>query len=273
MREVKLPCYPYKISQIVAILTDFGLKDHYVGVVKGRILQEVRGTIPHFIDLSHEIPPQDIKKGALCLKFSHAYFPEGTIFLAVVDPGVGTTRRALLIHDHTYFYIGPDNGIFTFILKKPQVKTYEIVCQKVFKPPYSLTFHARDLFAIAVAKLLNQEPIENWATPISKEDLTLLYFPEPAPTKEGLEVSIWTIDHFGNLITNLSQDMIKEPFEVWVNNQRIRVVKTYAEGKERELIALFGSEGLLEIAIKNDSAYEKLGLPQIIIKFKSSQKR
>ncbi|MFN3567655.1 MAG: S-adenosyl-l-methionine hydroxide adenosyltransferase family protein [Caldimicrobium sp.] len=253
-------------SRIVALLTDFGSKDHYVGVVKGRILSEVKKIYPLFVDLTHEIPPQDVKRGALYLKFSYNYFPSGTIFLAVVDPEVGTERKAILLISKNYFFVGPDNGIFSFILKNKEVRCYEIIKARVLRPPYSSTFQARDLFAISVAKLLNEEPIEEWTIPISKDQVKTLPFPEPEKIPGGYKLSIWLIDRFGNLITNFSKDLIKTPFEVWVNQKKVRLINTYAEGQDQEIIALFGSEGLLEIAIKNGSAYEVLGEPEIFVK-------
>ncbi|MFN4196912.1 MAG: S-adenosyl-l-methionine hydroxide adenosyltransferase family protein [Caldimicrobium sp.] len=258
--------YPFNLPRIVAFLTDFGYKDHYVGVVKGRILNEVKKIYPLFVDITHEIPPQDVKRAALYLKFSYNYFPSGTIFLTVVDPEVGTERNAILLVSENYFFVGPDNGIFSFILKNKDVTCYEIVKPRVLKAPYSFTFQARDLFAISVAKLLNEEPLEGWTIPISKDQLKTIPFPEPEIIPGGYKLSIWLIDHFGNLITNFSKDIISKPFEVWVNMKKVRLVNTYAEGQDKEIIALFGSEGLLEIAIKNSSAYEVLGEPEILVK-------
>ncbi len=254
----------------MALLTDFGQKDHYVGVVKGRILKEVKNKFPHFIDITHEIPPQDIKRAALYLKFSYPYFPEGTIFLAVVDPEVGTERKALLLYSATHFFVGPDNGIFTFILKNKDLLAFEIDKEKVLKPPFSSTFHARDLFAIAVGKLLKSEPLELWTKPISKEELKILPFSKPEPLEDGYKLTPWLVDRFGNIVTNLSKDDISGEFEVWIKEKKIRVVSTYAEGREGEIIALFGSEGFLEIAIKNHSAYEEIGFPEVIVKLKES---
>ncbi|BAU23196.1 hypothetical protein THC_0805 [Caldimicrobium thiodismutans] len=255
--------------KVVTLLTDFGLKDHYAGVVKGRILQELYGyPYPLFIDLSHEIPPQDVKKAALLLKFSYKYFPEGTIFLCIVDPGVGTERRALLLKTEKFSFVGPDNGLFTFILRESQTsEAFEILKEKLLSFPYSATFHGRDLFAPAVALLLKSESIEDWTRVISKESLLQLDFPEPEPVSSGFRLSIWYVDHFGNLITNWEKTFTERPFRVFVNKKEVRLVKTYGDGKEGEVIALFGSEGLLEIAIPNSSAIQKLGLPEITISF------
>ncbi len=257
------------LFRVVAFLTDFGLEDHYVGVVKGRILKELEGKgFPFFIDLTHKVPPQDIKKAALLLKFSYIYFPKDTIFFCIVDPGVGTERKALIIKTKDYYFIGPDNGIFTFILKENPCEVYEILQNKVLAPPYSSTFHARDLFALALVKLLKGEDLKDWAKPLKLEELVQLDFPKPERKPKGLELSVWYVDAFGNLVTNLERSEISQPFEIKVNENPIRLVKTYGEGKEGEVIALFGSEGFLEVAIKNGSAFERLGLPKIEIYFK-----
>lgn len=263
----------FKPSGVVAFFSDFGLTDHYAGVVKGRILQEVEKafegfTKVQFIDLSHEIPPQDVRKGALLLKFSYKYFPSGTIFLGIVDPGVGTERRAIIIQTQKYFFIGPDNGLFTFILREQNpIKVFEIEKERVLLPPFSSTFHGRDLFAPVVAKLLLKEDINSFAREIDRGKLIYLDFPEPVKTQEGYRLSLWYVDYFGNLITNFSREMAIKPFEVLVNGKKIRLVNTYAEGREGEIISLFGSEGLLEIAIKNGSAFEILGNSEIEIRF------
>lgn len=256
-------------SGIVAILTDFGLMDHYVGVMKGRILAELLGEAnPIFIDITHEIPPQDIRKGALKLKFAYPYFPQGTIFLVIVDPGVGTGRKAIVIVTEKYLFVGPDNGVFTFPAKEAQVlEVFEIDSEKVMRPPFSSTFHGRDLFAPAVAQLLRRVPVEIWTKPLSKEALTLLSFPEPKRTSNGYSLSIWDVDRFGNLITNFSKIMAKKHFKVLVNGQEVRRVNTYGEGRDGEILALFSSEGLLEIAIRNSSAADSLKDPQIEIIF------
>jgi len=259
---------------VVAFITDFGLRDHYASVVKARILKEIResgGDLSNitFLDLTHEVPPQKVKKGALLLKFSYKYFPEGTIFLGIIDPGVGTPRRALLLETPEYLFIGPDNGLFTFIYQEnPEIIAYEILVEKVLKPPYSSTFHGRDLFAPVVARILLNEDLKAFSRPLKRELLLKLDFPLPEKSERGYRLSIWEVDHFGNLITNFSAEMASQPFEVYVNGKRVPLVKTYAEGEEGEVMALFGSEGLLEIAQRNGSAFKVLGYPEVEIRFK-----
>uniref|UniRef100_A0A832GMC0 SAM-dependent chlorinase/fluorinase n=1 Tax=Caldimicrobium thiodismutans TaxID=1653476 RepID=A0A832GMC0_9BACT len=252
-------------SGVVALLTDFGLEDIYIGVVKGRILQELSGPpYPTFIDITHAIPPQDIKKAALRLGFSYKYFPKGTIFLVIVDPGVGTERKALLLQTENYYFIGPDNGVFTYPLKEcAEFKAFEIVKEKIFNPPYSATFHGRDLFAPAVSLLFKGIPLETWTKPLDPSLLVTIDIPSPQKTPYGYRLSVIDVDRFGNLITNFPQELVTSTIKVLVNGKEVRMVRTYAEGGDGEIIALFGSEGFLEIAIKNSSAKELLGDPKI----------
>ncbi len=255
--------------KVVALLTDFGVKDHYVGVVKGRILSFLKGKFsPYFIDITHEIPPQDIRRGALKLLFSYPYFPSGTIFLCVVDPGVGTKRRAIILTTERHIFVGPDNGLFTPIFQRESLTScWEIEVEKILAPPYSTTFHARDLFAPVVAKLLIGEEPANFAQRVDPSQLVKIPFPKPTTTEKGIRVPVLDIDHFGNLITALSKEDCKQPFKVFIKGKEIPLLSTYGEGKRGELVALFGSEGYLEIAVVEGSAYQTLGLPEITIEF------
>ncbi len=255
------------MNETVALITDFGLKDHYVGVIKARILKELKNSkFINFIDITHDIPPYHIKKGAIVLYFSYKYFPKGTIFLVIIDPGVGTQRKALVIITQDYIFIGPDNGVFTLIYKEnPKFLAFEIIKEKVLKPPYSETFHGRDLFAPAVAYILNDRPLEEFLIPVSKDDLIKLEFTFPEETPMGLKLSIWDVDHFGNLITNFHKSMIKHKFKIFVNKKEIPLIKSYGYAEKGKIIALFGSEGLLEIAIREGSAFEILQNPEIEI--------
>ncbi len=262
------------LIKTVALLTDFGSSDHFVGVVKGKILKELyteseyQNIVVNFIDINHEIPPQDVRKAALELKFAYSHFPEGTVFLCVVDPGVGTERKVLVFETEKYIFVAPDNGLLTLVLKSEKGILWEVEKEKFFKPPFSSTFHARDLFAPLVAYLLKEKSLEESAKIISPEKTVLLHFPEPEPLRDGFLLSVWYVDRFGNLFTNFSEELVEKEFEVFVNGKKVPLVKSYAYGNKGEVIALFGSEGLLEVAIKNGSAYEKLGIPEIRIKWK-----
>ncbi len=259
----------------VALLTDFGIEDHYTGVVKGRILQELTYVlglkIPfqiNFIDLTHKIPPQDIRKAALLLYFSYKYFPANTVFLAIVDPGVGTERRAIILQTKNYIFVGPDNGIFTLVYKEiSEFKVFEILPDKILKPPYSSTFHGRDLFAPVVAYILANKSLNDFSQPLSKDSLVKLDFPLPEKTEKGYKLSIWYVDHFGNIITNFHKDLAIRSFKVLANGKELPLVKSYGYAKTGELVALFGSENLLEIAINGGSAISVLKSPEIEIIF------
>ena len=257
----------------VALLTDFGLKDHYVGVVKGRILQELthllkKEKIPfiNFVDISHEVPPQDIKKAALLLYFSYKYFPKDTIFLTIVDPGVGTKREALIVKTKDYTFVGPNNGVFSLIyLENSDFSVYQIDTKTMLKPPYSSTFHGRDLFAPAVAHLIAEVPLQKFTQELGRDKLITLNFPLPEKTSSGYKLAVWYVDHFGNIVTNFHQNMIKGRFKIVVNKKEIPFVKSYAYAKKGELVALFGSEGLLEIAVREGAASKVLQNPEIEI--------
>ncbi len=263
--------------QIIGFLTDFGLKDHYVGVVKARILQsleefseDARKPFVQFIDISHNVSSQNVREGALLLYFSYKYFPSGTIFLCIIDPGVGTERDILVFKTEKYLFVAPDNGLLTLIFKKEKGSLFKVNKEMFLKPPYSSTFHGRDLFAPLVAYLAITKDIRKVGTEIPLSQAKFLDFPEPEPIRVGYLIHVWHVDKFGNLITNFSKELAPTDFEVYVNNEFIPFVKTYGEGSEGQLISLWGSEGLLEIAVKNGSAYKKLGIPErILIKWKT----
>ncbi len=263
-----------KEIKTIALLTDFGIKDHYAGVVKGRILKELKkDCLVNFIDITHEIPPQDVRKACLTLYFSYKYFPENTVFLVIVDPGVGTERKGILIKTEKYFFIGPDNGVFSLVIKeclknRIQVECFYINDKVLLKPPYSSTFHGRDLFAPAVSFLLEKGIEKRVFIKLPLKDLKKLDFPEPEKTQNGFRLSVWYIDVFGNLITNFHRNLVDKDFRVIVNKQEVPLVKSYGYEEEGKVIALFGSEGLLEIAVNKGSAYKKLGIPEIEVIWK-----
>lgn len=254
------------MNKTIVLLTDFGTQDHYVGVMKGRILKEINQVFSvNFIDLTHEIPPQDVRKASFLIYFSYKYFPQDTIFLCIVDPGVGTERKALIIKTSEYVFVGPDNGIFSLIYEVfPDFEPYEILLEKALKPPFSTTFHGRDLFAPVVAFLLLEKDLSTFTKPISKESLVRIEFPWPQKTAYGYKVSIWYVDRFGNLVTNFSKEKATKPFKVLVNQKEVPLVKSYGYAKKGELIALFGSEGLLEIAVNQGSAYDLFSVSEEI---------
>ncbi|MCG5060561.1 MAG: SAM-dependent chlorinase/fluorinase [Limnoraphis sp. WC205] len=204
------------LSGIVTLLTDFGLSDVYVGVVKGVIAQinpELR-----VIDLTHDIPPQNIAAGRFCLMNAVPYFPPKTVHIAVVDPGVGTQRRAIAVQLPTGYLVGPDNGVLGgamgAMLAQCQTPD-EFTVVELSNPDYwrtpvpSTTFHGRDIFAAAGAYLASGVPLRELGHPVDPATLTDLILSESSFTEEGIEGCIQHIDHFGNLITNIPGHFIE----------------------------------------------------------------
>ena len=246
---------------IITLLTDFGTKDLYVASIKGVILN----INPHctLVDITHEVRPHDIEEGAFILANTYSYFPKGTIHLSIVDPGVGGTRKPIFLVTQNYFFIGPDNGLFTFVAQREKIKQVVVLSkQKYFLPKVSKTFHGRDIFAPVAAHLsLGIKPI---AFGYEINSLKKIKF-QKAIIKEGkLLGEIYHIDTFGNLVTNVDKEklfrFIKDrPFVILAGGKIIRDLKKgYWEGKKGKLIALLGSSGLLEISVREGSAQKML---------------
>lgn len=214
-----LPNYP-----IITLLTDFGSKDIYVGVMKG-VISQINPQI-NIIDLTHEIPPQNIAMSRFCLMNAYSYFPEGTVHIAVVDPGVGTQRRAIAIQFKNSYLVGPDNGLLTgllepFLTSKSDInsnhlESSEIMAIELNNPQYwrttqpSTTFHGRDIFAAVGAHLASGIPLEQLGTPIDPKTLVRLSLPSYQLTNFGIEGCIQYIDGFGNLVTNIPGEAIAD---------------------------------------------------------------
>ncbi len=241
--------------------TDFGTKDGYVGAMKGVIL----GINPQstVVDITHEIPPQGVFEGAFVLGNTYRSFPVGSIHLGVVDPEVGTQREALLVETENYYFVGPDNGLFTWIYRKEEVKrVLGIRNRDFFQRPTSQTFHGRDIFAPIAAHLsLGRKPEEFG---VRLDRWSEIDIPEPRITDKGLMGEVIHIDRFGNLITNLPRRVLepvaeREPLQIHVLGKRISGVKTaYGEARRGELMAIFDSFDLLEISLMGESAEEAL---------------
>lgn len=247
---------------IVAILTDFSTRDYFVPTMKGVILSiNPRATI---IDVTHEVPPQDVWTGAFILKHAYKWFPPGTIFLAVVDPGVGTGRTPLILETRRYKFVGPDNGLLAPAAEEDGVvAAYRI---EVHLPNVSTTFHGRDVFAPAAAYLSLGVPPSFLGSPISS--WKRLEIPR-AEVKDGVlhAVTIYS-DRFGNVYTSAREEVFQVAkhgevlcLEVGGRTLRARFVETYGRAPPGDLIVLINSEGYLEIAMPMESAREKLGIP------------
>jgi S-adenosylmethionine hydrolase len=248
---------------VIALLTDFGTRDHYVGTMKGVML----GICPDltFVDISHEVPPHDILAGALELAAAYRYFPASTIFLAVVDPGVGSTRRGLAAEVGEYKFIAPDNGVLTSIVEEHSPKrVVELTERRYARPTVSRTFEGRDRFAPAAAWLAKGIDLAALGRPAS--GLSRLDIPQPDASPGAVVGQVLRVDRFGNLITNIDRRAFEKVAEGGAVDVRVgphqvsKLVSTYADVGSGEVCALFGSTDHLEIAASGASAARELDL-------------
>jgi S-adenosyl-L-methionine hydrolase (adenosine-forming) len=248
---------------VIAFLTDFGTKDHYAGTVKGVVLSICPEAA--CVDITHEVPPHDVMAGALELAAAYKYFPTGTVFVVVVDPGVGSARRPIAAEAGGYRFVAPDNGVLTLVFKEtPPTRVVELMERRYARPTVSRTFEGRDRFGPAAAWLA--KGIELSAFGRTLNDWQTLNVPEPIVTDEEMIVEVVRVDRFGNLVTNVD----RRAFDRFVNADRIEiaagtatvgaVIMTYADADPGALCALFGSSEHLEIAINGGSAAEHLAL-------------
>ena len=246
---------------IITLLTDFGTKDHYVASMKGVILNiNPQCTL---MDITHQVRPHDIQEGAFILANTYSYFPKGTIHLSVVDPGVGGTRKPILLVTQNYFFVGPDNGLFTFVAQREKVKQVVVLTkQKYFLPKISTTFHGRDIFAPVAAHL--SLGIKPNAFGYEINSLEKIRF-QKAIIREGkLLGEIFHVDTFGNLVSNIDEEKLfrftkGHPFVIRAGRIIIQGLKKgYGEGKKGEQIALIGSSGFLEISVREGNAQKML---------------
>jgi S-adenosylmethionine hydrolase len=245
---------------IITLLTDFGSQDYFVGAMKGAILSINRHAL--IIDITHEIPPQDIETAAFNLLATYKDFPAGTIHVAVVDPGVGSTRKPILIECGEQFFVGPDNGIFSWICEREgSGRAIHLTNEAFFRHPVSKTFHGRDIFAPVAAALSNGVAMTEFGEKLS--DYVRLDPLLPAVTSDGgVEGRVIHIDRFGNCITNLtpehfSADAAASGAKLRINGRELTSFRqSFSEGAvdRDDLFCLVGSAGFLEIAARNSSA-------------------
>lgn len=248
-----------KDYRLITLLSDFGLQDVYVGVMKGVIAQLNPSLM--VIDLTHQIPPQNLMAARFNLMNAYSYFPKGTVHLAVVDPGVGSHRRAIAVQISSGFLVGPDNGIFSGVLSQsPAIASVELTNPQYW---YSLhpssTFHGRDIFAPVAAHLANGVPIEMLGSEIAPETLVHLSLPMCTSTNLGVVGTIQAIDHYGNLITNIPGTCVEgRAWAVEIGERIVPGGQTYSDKKPKELVSLVGSHGWVEIAVNGGSAQSDL---------------
>jgi len=240
---------------VITLLTDFGLTDPFVGMMKGVIA----GICPEaqVIDLTHEVPPQDVACGAFFLERSFRYFPVGTVHLAVVDPGVGTARAPLALTAHRHCFVGPDNGLLS--LAASRYRAVRLAERAFTLSQISHTFHGRDLFAPVAAHLARGVPLSSLGPP--KKTIVKLAWPRPKKTRTGLAAEVVSVDRFGNLITNVEPShwkALKKPRLSVGAFQCDELSTSYGAASPRALVAVFGGYGLLEIAARDASAAELL---------------
>jgi len=250
---------------LITLLTDFGTADYFVGAMKGAILSTCAEA--NIVDITHEIQPQDIHAAAYTLLASYKSFPGGTIHVAVVDPGVGSTRRPILGQCADQFFVGPDNGIFSYVFEREgSAHVIHIQSQEFFRQPVSATFHGRDIFAPVAAALANGVEPSRFGSEMS--DWVQLESLSPVRDAEGLiQARIIHIDRFGNCVTNLTKEQVTDEIaakgaQLWVNGTEVdsfrKFYKDASPGEREDLFAIWGSAGFLEIAARNASAAEVL---------------
>jgi len=251
--------------KIITLTTDFGIKDWFVGSMKGIILKI--NPQANIVDISHSISDFNIKEAAFIIKNFYRHFPLNTIHCIVVDPGVGSNRKIIIVQTESYYFVAPDNGILSYILAEEKIlKIIEVSSPKYIFETVSSTFHGRDIFAPVSANLSKNINIKEFGPAIKK--IKNLPISSPIFGKEKIKGNIVFIDKFGNIILNISLQNLKEHIKIPNNGSLklkigsktypLRIVKSYSSGKEKELLLLEGSSNFLEIAIKEHSAKDLL---------------
>ena len=248
-------------TKIITLLTDFGDGDGFVGVMKGVILSiNPQATI---VDITHHVPRHNINAGAFILGNSYKFFPPGTIHVSVIDPGVGSTRKAIFVQTEKYFFVAPDNRVLKYIFHyEKRFTVHEILNDSYFLKKVSNTFHGRDIFAPCAAHLSLGVRIEKFGPQINNFERGRVF--SPNVTKNHIEGQIVYTDKFGNLITNIHQSLVqRHSFQITLGNYVINSLSnSYSEGKNLLPIALIGSSGFLEIALFKQSARDILGFKE-----------
>lgn len=247
---------------IITLLTDFGSQDYFVGAMKGVILSINPNA--EIIDITHEIPPQDVEAAAFNLLACYRNFPAGTIHVAVVDPGVGSKRQAIVIECADQFFIGPDNGLFSWICEREgNFAARNLTNKTFFRKPVSATFHGRDVFAPVAASLSRGIAVVDLGKPVA--DIVRLDSFRPNFLDENtIEGRIIHIDRFGNCVTNVTPADLRargvaSAWTLSVNNQEISSLRRFfSEGASNELFCLAGSTGFFELSERNASAAQTL---------------
>jgi S-adenosylmethionine hydrolase len=257
------------MTGIITLLTDFGTADGYVGAMKGSILSMAPGVT--IVDISHQVPPQDVRFGAFTLMTATDTFPSGSVHVGVVDPGVGGARRAVAIRIDGSYFVGPDNGLLSWVVAGrlggitvsealelgPDATAVSLDVASYWRPSVSSTFHGRDIFGPVAAHLSRGETLDRLGKPITT--IAALPFPIPVERNGALVGEILVVDHFGNCITNMRGNALTGRPAFEIAGRTIASSSANYESSE-ELVALIGSSGFLEIAVPNGSAAGRLGV-------------
>jgi S-adenosyl-L-methionine hydrolase (adenosine-forming) len=238
---------------IITLTTDFGLSDPFVGIMKGVIL----GIAPNaqLVDITHDIPSYDIAEAAFLVETTYRYFPDGTVHIVVVDPGVGSVRRPIAVSSHSHRFVAPDNGVLSAV----SGDVYHITNESLFVKPVSRTFHGRDIFAPVAGHLARGMPIDLVGPRIF--DCLREGLPKPRSRGTKLVGTVLRIDKFGNVITNLRRADLGSDFEILIEGRRVtRFCSNFSEAEPGEMFALEGSTGYIEIALNQGSASERLNV-------------
>jgi S-adenosylmethionine hydrolase len=247
---------------VITLTTDFGTGDWFVGTMKGVIA----GIAPaaKVIDLTHDLPAGDIRGGAFALAASHRFFPSGTVHVTVVDPGVGSRRKAIALQTAKGVFVGPDNGVLSWALVREQIRAIHALENEAYLlQPVSRTFHGRDIFAPVAAHLSRGVPIRKFGPAL--KDFVRLDWPAPRVRRGGFEGEVVYIDRFGNAITNLEGGLLRgsdgASCEVCGRRRQVCPLKAFYQAvAPKTPVALVGSSGFLEIAVNGGSAAKVLGV-------------
>jgi S-adenosylmethionine hydrolase len=253
-------------TPIITLTTDFGLNDHFIGAMKGVILEIADDA--HIVDISHAVQPFDILDGALTISQAYSYFPSGTVHMVIVDPGVGTTRRPIILTGDRHVFVAPDNGVLSLIYdREERLSVRHVTAEHYFLPSPSNTFHARDIFSPVAAFLAKGVDADRFGEEI--DDYVRFSAPRPKPVDERtLRGIVLKVDRFGNLITNITPQDAPQLFDgapptfkiaIGTKAQATRMCRNYAEGGPGEVFGILGSMGFLEVATNRGSAYQLLG--------------
>ncbi|MEA3279347.1 MAG: SAM-dependent chlorinase/fluorinase [Thermodesulfobacteriota bacterium] len=245
----------------ITLLTDFGVEDEYVGIMKGVILSVNPAAV--IVDISHHIDPQDVIQAAYTIKYAYKYFSKGSIHIIIVDPGVGSDRAIVAVKMMGYVFLAPDNGVLSFVMDEGDVDSIvRIDNSNYFLNPVSRTFHGRDIFAPVGAHISMGVEIKELGTPIDRKDLVRIDVQKPRISAEGeLVGTIVSVDRFGNLITDIECESIEKfckpdrKLQIITGNIRITgLSRSYGSVDSQSPLAIIGSRGYLEIAVNQGSA-------------------